>query len=56
MSHDTDITEVSDPRDMTIDALPAAAVDVIKIVKGEPTTEETRRAGRGAERRRRWAG
>ena len=40
MSHDTDITEVSDPREMTIDAPAAAAVDDIKIVKGEPTTEE----------------
>ena len=40
MSHDTDITEVSDPREMTIDAPPAAAVNDIKIVKGEPTTEE----------------
>ncbi len=39
MSHDTDITEVSDPRELTIDA-PAHAVDDIKIVKGEPTTEE----------------
>ena len=40
MSHDTDITEVSDPREMTIDAPPAAAVNDIKIVKGEPTQEE----------------
>jgi hypothetical protein len=34
------ITEVSDPREMTIDAPHAPAVDDIKIVKGEPTTEE----------------
>ncbi len=40
MSHDTDITEVSDPRELTIDAPPAHAVDDIKIVKGEPTEEE----------------
>ena len=38
--NDTDITEVSDPRELTIDAQPAAAVDDIKIVKGEPTEEE----------------
>ena len=37
---DTDITEVSDPRELTIDAPPAHAVDDIKIVKGEPTEEE----------------
>ena len=40
MSHDTDITEVSDPRELTIDAPPAPAVHDIKIVKGEPTPEE----------------
>ena len=40
MNHDTDITEVSDPRGLTIDAKPAAAVDDIKIVKGEPTEAE----------------
>ena len=38
--NDTDITEVSDPRELTIDAKPAAAVDDIKIVKGEPTEAE----------------
>jgi Acyl-CoA carboxylase epsilon subunit len=37
---DTDITEVSDPRELTIDAPSAPAVGDIKIVKGEPTTEE----------------
>ena len=37
--NDADITEVSDPRELTIDA-PPVAVEDIKIVKGEPTTEE----------------
>ena len=40
MNHDADITEVSDPRDMTIDAPVEASVPEIKIVKGEPTDDE----------------
>ena len=40
MSHDTDITEVSDPRELTIDDPPARAVEEIKVVKGEPTVAE----------------
>ncbi len=36
----TNITEVSDPREMTIDEPPAQAVDDIRIVKGKPTEEE----------------
>jgi hypothetical protein len=41
MSHDeTHITEVSDPREMTIDAPPVQAVEEIKILKGAPTDEE----------------
>jgi hypothetical protein len=40
VNHDTDITEVSDPRELTIDAPPAPAVDEIKVVKGEPTEAE----------------
>ena len=41
MSYDeTHITEVSDPREMTIDEPAKQPVDEIKIVKGEPTTEE----------------
>lgn len=39
MDHDADITEVSDPRDMTIDD-PPAAVPEVQIVKGNPTDEE----------------
>ncbi|OBK73292.1 acyl-CoA carboxylase epsilon subunit [Mycobacterium sp. 1274761.0] len=34
------ITEVSDPRELTIDKPPSQAVEQIKIVKGEPTDEE----------------
>lgn len=34
------ITEVSDPREITIDELPKQGVDEIKVVKGDPTTEE----------------
>jgi hypothetical protein len=34
------IIEVSDPREMTIDEPPIQAVKEIKVVKGEPTTEE----------------
>ncbi|MDT5098461.1 MAG: hypothetical protein QOC76_2198 [Mycobacterium sp.] len=41
MSHDENhITEVSDPREMTIDAPPVQAVEEIKILKGAPTDEE----------------
>lgn len=39
MSHDTDITEVSDHRQMTLD-LPTPAAPEFHIVKGEPTAEE----------------
>lgn len=39
MSHDTDIVEVSDPRDMTIDNPPAPEPH-FNIVKGEPSLEE----------------
>ena len=39
MSHDTAITEVSDPREMTIDA-PAQPVPEFHIVKGRPTEQE----------------
>jgi hypothetical protein len=34
------ITEVSDPRELTIDEPARQAVEQIKIVKGEPTEEE----------------
>ena len=34
------ITEVSNPREMTIDEPPTQAVENIKIVKGEPSEEE----------------
>ncbi|MCV7105120.1 acyl-CoA carboxylase epsilon subunit [Mycolicibacterium chitae] len=36
---DTDIIEVSDPRDMTIDD-PAPPVPQIQVLKGNPTVEE----------------
>ena len=39
-SSETHITEVSDPRAMTIDEPPTQAVDEIKVVKGEPTVAE----------------
>jgi len=39
MNHDADITEVSDPRDLTIDD-PRASAPVIQIVKGNPTDAE----------------
>jgi len=39
MEHDADITEVSDPRDMTIDD-PPSVVPEVQIVKGQPTDEE----------------
>ena len=37
MSQHVDITEVSDPRDLTIDAPARASVPEIKILKGQPT-------------------
>lgn len=39
MKRDTDIIEVSDPRDMTIDD-PPAPVPEVRILKGEPTDDE----------------
>ena len=39
MNHDADITEVSDPRDMTIDA-PAPSNPEIHVLKGQPTDAE----------------
>lgn len=39
MPHQTDITEVSDPRDLTIDA-PAPPTPEIHIVKGAPSDDE----------------
>lgn len=40
MSQHVDITEVSDPRDMTIDAPAPTSVPEIKVLKGEPTDED----------------
>lgn len=40
MSHDVDITEVSDPDNLTIDAPVASAVPEIKILKGNPSDDE----------------
>ncbi|GFG51733.1 hypothetical protein CQY20_10715 [Mycolicibacterium agri] len=41
MSHnETHITEVSDPRQMTIDQPASQAVDEINVLKGEPTPDE----------------
>ena len=39
MNHDTDITEISDPRDLTIDD-PPAPVSEIRILKGGPDDDE----------------
>lgn len=39
MNHDADITEVSDPRQMTIDR-PAPAAPEFHVVKGAPTEAE----------------
>jgi Acyl-CoA carboxylase epsilon subunit len=39
MNHDADITEVSDPRQMTIDR-PAPAAPEFHVVKGAPTEDE----------------
>jgi len=38
--NETHITEVSDPRQLTIGEPPTQAVQDIKIVKGQPTEEE----------------
>jgi hypothetical protein len=41
VSHDEHhITEVSDPRALTLDEPPTQAVQDVKIVKGDPTQEE----------------
>ena len=40
MSHNVDITEISDPRDMTIDAPADTSVPALKVLKGQPTDEE----------------
>ena len=39
-NNDTNITEVSDPRALTIDEPPSQAMENIRVVKGEPTEEE----------------
>ena len=39
-NNDHNITEVSDPRELTIDEPPTQAMQDIKVVKGEPTEEE----------------
>ena len=40
MSQDVDITEVSDPADMTIDAPIDSSVPAIRILKGNPSDED----------------
>lgn len=40
MSQETDITEVSDPRQLTIDNPPATSAPTIQVVKGQPTAAE----------------
>jgi hypothetical protein len=40
MSHNVDITEVSDPRDLTIDAQVQSSAPEIRILKGQPTDED----------------
>jgi Acyl-CoA carboxylase epsilon subunit len=40
MPQHVDITEVSDPRDMTIDAPADTSAPTFKVVKGQPTDEE----------------
>ncbi len=40
MSHNVDITEVSDPRDLTIDAPVEPFAPEIRILKGAPTDDE----------------
>ncbi|MGV0686909.1 acyl-CoA carboxylase subunit epsilon [Mycolicibacterium thermoresistibile] len=40
MSQDTDITEVSDPRQLTIDNPPDTSTTEIQVLKGQPTDDE----------------
>ena len=40
MNHDADITEVSDPRDLTIDAPADTSAPEIRILKGQPTDQD----------------
>jgi Acyl-CoA carboxylase epsilon subunit len=40
MNHDADITEVSDPRDLTIDVPVDPSPPEFKILKGSPTDDE----------------
>jgi hypothetical protein len=40
VSQDVDITEVSDPQDLTIDAPIDSSVPQIKVLKGNPSDEE----------------
>ena len=40
MSNDVDITEVSDPRDLTIDAPIDTSVPMMRILKGNPSDED----------------
>jgi hypothetical protein len=40
MNHDADITEVSDPRDLTIDVPVDPSPPEIRILKGSPTDDE----------------
>lgn len=40
MNHDADITEVSDPRDMTIDVPAPTSAPEIRILKGQPSDAE----------------
>jgi hypothetical protein len=40
VSQDVDITEVSDPQDLTIDAPVDTSVPEIKVLKGNPSDEE----------------
>lgn len=40
MSQHVDITEVSDPRDMTIDASAETSVPELRVLKGQPSDED----------------
>ncbi|MCV7227182.1 acyl-CoA carboxylase epsilon subunit [Mycolicibacterium komossense] len=40
MNHDADITEVSDPREMTIDVPAPTSAPEIHVLKGQPSDEE----------------
>jgi hypothetical protein len=40
VSHDVDITEVSDPRDLTLDAPIDSSLPVIRVLMGNPTDED----------------